>query len=101
MHHLMHTYHHEEIYRQLRSEAASAVGGDTCGRASLTGREPEQAGLMQFSLRVEITPASSVHSTFEAEQTKPPISGRSHLLGPHHRHRPNLLLLIAASNQQT
>lgn len=37
LHHLMHTYYHEEIDGQPTSDAGSAVGGDTCGRASLTG----------------------------------------------------------------
>lgn len=57
--------------------------------------------MMQFSL-MEISQNSCVHSAFEAEEAK---LGRDFRAAPipwaHHRHRPNLLLLMAASNQQT
>lgn len=40
----MHTCHYEEIDEQPIPDAATTLGDGTCGRASMTAREPEQAG---------------------------------------------------------
>lgn len=67
VHHLMHThYQHEEIYRQLTSEVASAVAAAAPASLAESLSKPV---MMQFSLTVEFSPTSCVHSAFEAEQT--------------------------------